>query len=96
MSTFSVDTAQVSAAGANVRRSVDIIRSEVATLMAQLNSLQGSWSGAAAVQFAEVARQWHATQGQVEANLESIKAALDRTASAYTEAELNIRSMFRN
>ena len=36
----------------------------------------------------------HIENAKRKASLESIKAALDHTASAYTEAELNIRSMF--
>lgn len=95
MSTFSVNTAQVTAASNNVRKSVDVIRAEVASMMSQLNSLQGSWSGTAANQFADIAAQWHATQTNVEASLESIKVALDATATHYQDAEANIASMFR-
>ena len=95
MSTFAVDTALVSAASTNVRRSIDSIRAEVGAMMAHLTNLQGTWKGEAAVQFSDVAAQWHSTQGQVEASLESIKQALDVTANTYVDAEANVRSMFR-
>jgi WXG100 family type VII secretion target len=95
MSSFSVDTAQVSAANANVRRSVDSIRSEVSAMMAHLTNLQSSWKGDAAVQFQGVATNWRNTQGQVETALESINRALDATANTYLDAESNVRGFFR-
>lgn len=94
MSTFSVDTAQVTAASTNVRRSIDSIRAEVTTMMSNLTALQSTWTGEASVKFADVAAQWHTTQGTVEQSLESIKLALDTTASQYAEAEASIKSMF--
>lgn len=94
MSTFAVDTAQVTAASSNVRKSVDVIRTEVSAMMSHLTALQSTWTGEASVKFADVAAQWHTTQGTVEQSLESIKSALDTTAVQYAEAEASIKAMF--
>ncbi|WP_435298481.1 WXG100 family type VII secretion target [Timonella sp. A28] len=96
MSVFAVDTNQVEQASANVRRSVDSIRAEVAAMMSHLTNLQGTWKGEAAIQFQELSGTWHTTQTQVEASLESINRALDATAATYLDAEANVRGFFRS
>ena len=94
MARFQVDSAELGAAGAATRGCAERISGEVAAMMAHLNSLEGSWVGAASVAFGQCAAQWRATQAQVETSLLQISAALDGASGTYSDAETRAASLF--
>lgn len=94
MSKFGVDVSQVTSASATVSVSVTSIRTEVAAMMRHLQELQNTWTGSAALAFSGVVSQWQTTQGQVEAGLDAITAALARTATTYDDAETSASANF--
>ncbi|MCS4484768.1 WXG100 family type VII secretion target [Gleimia sp. 6138-11-ORH1] len=94
MSVFHVNIAEVSRTSALVHASVESVRTEVATLMANLNALEASWSGQAAVQFHQLTQEWQTTQSQVEAALDEIGSRLQLAANQYAEAETQATGLF--
>lgn len=91
---FSVDVAEVTAASAHTRTSVETLRAETAAMMGHLAALQQSWTGAAAASFAATAEQWQVTQRVVEENLAAISLALDHAAASYSETESQAARLF--
>lgn len=94
MSVFSVDINEVSRTSALVQSSVESVRAEVASLMANLTTLEASWTGVAATQFHQLAEEWRLTQAQVEAALEQIGTRLQVAASQYAQAESQATGLF--
>ncbi|MFH5824864.1 WXG100 family type VII secretion target [Georgenia sp. AZ-5] len=94
MARFQVDSAEVALAAAQTRVSTETIRAEVASMMAHLVRLQGTWTGAASAAFGACADQWRGTQAQVEVALEQITVALDAAARTYDDAEANAQGLF--
>ncbi len=94
MAQFNVDSGQLSAAGANVAAIAGQLRTDAAAMMSQVQSLQGSWTGAAASSFADCATRWRAAQSQMEAALDSIGQALHAVSVSYEEAESGAAAMF--
>lgn len=91
---FTVNTAEVAAASARTRASVETIRTEAAAMMGHLIALQGSWTGGASAAFGATAEQWQVTQRIVEENLASISLALDNAAASYAETEAHATRLF--
>jgi WXG100 family type VII secretion target len=87
MTTFQVDSEAVLSATSAVRTSMDRIQAEVGGLLGQLTSLQGSWSGQAAIAFQDVISDWRATQQHVGESLAGINQALTQAAQQYAETE---------
>lgn len=94
MSVFHVDIAEVSRTSALVHASVESVRTEVATLMANLTALESSWSGQAAGQFHQLTQEWRATQSQVETALDEIGSRLQIAANQYAQAEAQATGLF--
>ncbi len=94
MTIYNVDANEIAAAAHAAGQTAELIRTSVATMMAQLLGLQASWGGAAAASFQEVIAGWQATQAQVEASLESVGGALGAASSTYTEAEAAATALF--
>lgn len=94
MSVFHVDIAEVSRTSALVHASVESVRTEVATLMANLTALESSWSGQAAGQFHQLTQEWQATQSQVETALDEIGSRLQIAANQYAQAEAQATGLF--
>jgi WXG100 family type VII secretion target len=84
----------VAAAASRAAHSGEAIRSEVAALVAGLQSLDGSWQGQASAAFAGVLAQWRSAQAQVEAALGSLTQALAAAATGYADAEATAARMF--
>ena len=66
----------------------------MASLHGQLETLQGVWTGAAAVAFQGVVQQWRTTQTSVEQVLASIDRALRAAGQQYVETELANARLF--
>jgi WXG100 family type VII secretion target len=94
MATYQVNAEMIATASSGVHKSISVISTEVASLMAQLTNLQSSWTGAASNAFATVATQWQATQKQVEESLASINVALATAGQTYTDAEDHAMALF--
>lgn len=95
MAVFSVDSDAVVSATATARSTAERVRSDVAALVANLQGLQSSWSGSAALAFQDVLEMWRATQRDVDTALDQVNMALDNAARQYADAESANLSMFR-
>ncbi|MFS0895289.1 WXG100 family type VII secretion target [Microbacterium sp. 179-I 3D3 NHS] len=95
MSVFTVDTEAVEAAHGAARATMERLRAESATLMAQLRQLPSSWSGSASTAFQSCADQWQGAQLHVEQTLDSIGTSLGAAATQYAEADHYSASLFR-
>lgn len=95
MSVFTVDTEAVGAAQATTMATMERVRAESATLMAQLSQLQSSWVGTASTAFQSCAEQWRGAQLHVEQVLESIGSSLGSAATQYADADQYSASLFR-
>lgn len=94
MTQFSVDSEQVMAATGSINSTISRIQSEVQSLHTQLQSLQGSWRGAAAESFQALANRWRTTAGAVDTQLAEIGHALSLAATQYREIELANQRLF--
>ncbi|MDQ1569518.1 MAG: hypothetical protein QOF79_192, partial [Actinomycetota bacterium] len=72
MTRYQVDSEEVLGATGTVRASLGRIEGEVNSVLGQLVSLQGSWTGQAANAFQAVISEWRATQQRVEESMSSI------------------------
>ena len=95
MTRFQVDSAEVQQATHNVRTTIDRLQSDVTTLMGQLNGLQGSWTGQAALAFQSAVADWRVTQQQVEQHLAALNVSLGNAATHYADAEQANIHLFR-
>lgn len=94
MTNFSVDSEQVMAANANIQNTISRLSAEADSLLAQLQALQGSWTGLAANSFQELVIRWRATATTVDAQLGELGAALGVAASQYAEIEYANQRLF--
>lgn len=95
MATFSVDSDAVLTTTAAIRGSIDRLEAESSALLAQLSSLQGSWTGTAAAAFHGSAENWRATHLQLTAALADINQALSVAGRQYADVEQSSTSLFR-
>ncbi|MEY4397183.1 MAG: hypothetical protein RLZZ40_939 [Actinomycetota bacterium] len=92
MTNFHVDAVALDGATNQISATIDRITSDVATMSAQLRSLDGSWSGPAAVAFANLMTEWTVASGRVTDSLAAIGTALRQIHSHYLETEAaNVR-----
>lgn len=94
MTHFSVDSEQVLAANANIQNTISRLSTEADSLLAQLQALQGSWTGVAANSFQELVIRWRATATTVDAQLGELGTALGVAASQYAEIEYANQRLF--
>lgn len=93
MAQFQVDSEQVLAATGQINATISRVQAEVA-LHNQLQSLQGSWRGAAAESFQALANRWRTTAGAVDTQLSEIGVALSFAANQYREIEYANQRLF--
>ncbi|MEN9706582.1 MAG: hypothetical protein RIS31_148 [Actinomycetota bacterium] len=87
MTIFRVDSEQVLAANQNIQVTIGKLQTEVESLYAQLQSLEGSWQGQAASSFQELVKRWRLTANNVEAQLGEVGQALALAAQQYSDIE---------
>jgi WXG100 family type VII secretion target len=87
MTIFRVDSEQVLAANQNIQVTIGKLQTEVESLYAQLQSLEGSWQGQAATSFQELVKRWRLTANNVEAQLSEVGQALALAAQQYSDIE---------
>lgn len=93
---FHVDTAQIQAGSAEISRLSGQIESDVARMMARLQSLESAWTGAASTNFQATMTRWNATQRQVRESLVEINTMLGRAGEGYSQVEAANAAMFRS
>ena len=91
---YHVDAAEVSSAAGRAAASAETIRGEVASLIAHLEALQGTWQGGAAQAFTGMLAQWRAAQAQLELALDGMSTGLAQAASQYDAAEQSAARFF--
>lgn len=92
MTRYVVDADAIHGAHIAVRGTASRVQSEVTAMHAQLQALQDSWSGQAAVAFQGVVQDWRATQARVEESLAAINEALAVAGRQYADVEAgNVR-----
>jgi WXG100 family type VII secretion target len=91
---YHVDAAEVSTAAGRAAASAETIRAEVASLIAHLEGLRGSWQGGAAVAFSGMLLQWRTAQAQLELALDGMGTGLAQAASQYDAAEQSAARLF--
>lgn len=94
MAQFVVDSEIIASKSATARAQVESIASEINALTASLQDLEGSWTGAASVNFQGVLSNWRATQSQVEESIAQINQALSRAGVNYADTESANAAMF--
>lgn len=94
MTRYQVDSEAVLGAEIALRATGGRLQSEVSGVVAQLVSLQDSWTGQAASAFQAVLADWRATQQRVEESLAGLSHALGRAGQQYAEAERANASLF--
>lgn len=94
MTRYQVDSEAVLGAENALRASAGRLQAEVNGMVAQLVTLQDSWSGQAASAFQGVLADWRATQYRVEESLAGLTHALGRAGQQYAEAEQANASLF--
>lgn len=94
MSRYIVDADAIHGAHIAVRGTASRVQSEVASMHAQLQALQDSWSGQASVAFQGVLHDWRATQLRVEESLAGITEALALAGRQYDEVEAGNTRLF--
>lgn len=94
MTEYHVNAAEVAEAAGRARATGEAIRGEVATMLAQLTALEGTWRGTAAHAFAALLDQWRAAQAQVDVALDALSGGLAAAASEYANAESSAARLF--
>jgi 6 kDa early secretory antigenic target len=92
---FSVDSDAVLTTTASMRGTIERLEAESSALLAQLTTLQGSWTGAASSAFHGTAENWRAMHLQLTASLADIGQALAVAGRQYAEVEQSSTSLFR-
>lgn len=94
MAQFIVDSEIIASKSATARSQVETITTEVNALTTSLQDLEGTWTGAASVNFQGVLNNWRATQRQVEESIAQINEALSRAGVNYADTESANAAMF--
>lgn len=95
MTRYTVDSEAVIGAAGAISATVARLQTEAGSLHAQLEALQGSWSGQAAVAFQGVVSQWRTAQAGLEQALAGIDRALRTASQQYAEIELANARLFQ-
>ena len=92
MTHFHVDSIALDSATVQIGATIDRITSDVATMSGQLRSLDGSWTGPAALAFAELMNEWTVASSRLTESLTGIGDALRQIHTHYLETEAtNVR-----
>ena len=94
MTQYHVNAADIAQAGSRATASAAAIRAEVASMMANLLSLEATWQGGASHAFTALLSEWRAAQVQLEHALDSISTGLNRAATEYDFAETSAMRLF--
>lgn len=92
---FAVDSGQLTQHSTDVTMIAEQIHDSMNTMRVKLESLQGSWKGAAAGQYVQLHHEWEVAQEKVRVALEDISSSLARASSAYSSVEQQVTAVFR-
>lgn len=93
-SAFAVDSGQLSQHGTDVAIIAGQIYQSMSAMRVKLESLQGTWKGAAAGQYAQLHHEWELAQEKVRGTLEDIGIAVGKAGGAYASVEHQVQSTF--
>lgn len=93
-SAYTVDSAQIEQHGATVASISQQIEEAMSTMRAKLDSLQGTWKGQAAMQYADLQREWEQAQERVRSTLDDIGVALRSAGHTYSQTEADVAASF--
>lgn len=92
MTHFHVDSVALDGATVQIGSTIDRITSDIATMNGQLRALDGSWTGPAALAFADLMNEWTVASVRLTESLTAIGTALRQIHSHYLETEAtNVR-----
>ena len=91
---FAVDSAQLSQHGTDVAVIAGQIHQSMTAMRLKLESLQGTWKGAAAGQYVQLHHEWEVAQEKVRNTLEDIGVALGKASGAYAAVDHQVQSTF--
>ena len=92
MTHFHVDASALDGASVQIGATIDRLTSDISTLSGQLRTLDGSWSGPAALAFAELMNEWTVASSRLTESLTGIGTALRQIHAHYLETEAtNVR-----
>ena len=92
MTHFHVDSVALDSATVHIGSTIDRITADIATMNGQLRSLDGSWTGPAALAFGELMTEWTVASNRLTESLNAIGTALRQIHTHYLETEAtNVR-----
>lgn len=92
MTNFHVDSSALDSATVQISSTIDRLTADIATMGAQLRALEGSWSGPAALAFAQLMNDWTGASLRLTESLDAIGTALRQIHTHYLETEAtNVR-----
>lgn len=91
---FKAELPTMQAAAQHVQEVNDQIQSELASLLARLEPLQGAWKGQGATSFNSLIERWHEDATQLNQVLASIGERLSQTQSNITQTEGDVGQSF--
>ena len=92
MTNFHVDSSALDSATVQIGSTIDRLTADIATMGAQLRALEGSWSGPAALAFAQLMNDWTGASLRLTESLGAIGTALRQIHTHYLETEAtNVR-----
>lgn len=92
---FAVDTGQLTQHSTDVTVIAEQIQDSMRTMRIKLESLQGTWKGAAAGQYVQLHHEWEVAQEKVRIALQDISTAVARAGGAYSAVEQQVTAAFR-
>ena len=87
MQSMSVQTAQVSAAAAQIRIGSKNIHTAIETLEAEVAKLRGAWSGESQASYDAAQRKWTQSLNEMQSLLERIASSTEQIAQTYNQSD---------
>ncbi|MBC9956239.1 WXG100 family type VII secretion target [Yimella sp. cx-51] len=91
---YTVNAGDIAQHANDVRIIAGQIQGSMDTMRRKLEALQGTWTGAAAGQYATLHADWQRNQGAVRTTLTQIGLALNGASRAYSTTETDVRNSF--
>ncbi|TWP35461.1 WXG100 family type VII secretion target [Leekyejoonella antrihumi] len=91
---YTVDAGEIDRHGGDVAAISQQIEEAMAVMRRKLESLQGTWKGQAAVQYADLHREWETAQERVRTALDDISRALKSAGATYSQTEQDVKASF--
>lgn len=93
-SKYTVDSDQIAQHGLDVGTIAGQIQTSMNLMDRKLTALQGTWTGAAAAQYAILHGDWQRAQKKMQDSLADIGRALGNASRAYASTEADVKATF--